>query len=263
MTILEKLLAAQAAGEAVALATVVETQGSVPRHAGSKMLVYEDGRTYETVGGGELEARVVAAARDALQDSQPRLVRHSLVDPERGDPGVCGGEMAVFVEPYGPPLTLFVVGCGHVGQALADLGHWAGYRVVVWDDRPGFATPENIPHANIYLSGEMAAALAEFPVTRNTYVAVVTRNVLVDQVILPHLLRTPAPYIGVMGSRRRWVETSRLLLADGLAETDLARCHSPIGLPLQAESPAEIAISILAEITLRRRDPRAVSPPPI
>lgn len=263
MTILEKLLAAQAAGEAVALATVVETQGSVPRHAGSKMLVYEDGRTYETVGGGELEARVVAAARDALQDSQPRLVRHSLVDPERGDPGVCGGEMAVFVEPYGPPLTLLVVGCGHVGQALADLGHWAGYRVVVWDDRPGFATPENIPHANIYLSGRWPPALAEFPVTRNTYVAVVTRNVLVDQVILPHLLRTPAPYIGVMGSRRRWVETSRLLLADGLAETDLARCHSPIGLPLQAESPAEIAISILAEITLRRRDPRAVSPPPI
>ena len=88
------------------------------------MLVYENGRISGTIGGGEMEARVVSEALEALQDQQPRLIPFNLVDPKKGDPGVCGGEMEIYVEPYPPPATLLVVGCGHVGQAVADLGHW-------------------------------------------------------------------------------------------------------------------------------------------
>ncbi len=251
--ILEALLAAQDAGEAVVLATIIRARGSVPRHAGTKILVYPDGRFLGTIGGGELEARVLQAAQACLQDNQPRNLPYSLVDPQRGDPGVCGGELEVFLEPYLPPATLWVIGCGHVGRALARLGHHLGYRIVVYDDRAELAAPENIPEADVYLSGSLAAALEANPLHRQSYIALVTRNVMVDREILPLLAAAPAPYIGVMGSRRRWTETKRLLLEDGLSSADLERFHSPIGLELNAETPDEIALSILAEITMLRR----------
>lgn len=252
-SLFHELLAAQEAGETVVLATVIKARGSVPRHAGAKMLVYADGRTSGTIGGGELEARIVAAALDMFADPQPRIIPYALVDPARGDPGVCGGEMEIFMEAYQPPATVLVVGCGHVGQAVAGLAHWLGYRVIVTDDRVELATPEHIPDADVYLPGVFADVLLQLTITANTYVVVVTRNVMVDQQVLPRLAPTRAPYIGVMGSRRRWAETQRLLLENGLPEADLARFHSPIGLELNAEDPQEIAVSIMAEIIKFRR----------
>lgn len=246
--VLEELLAAQTRREPVALAVVIRDQGSVPRHAGAKMLVYADGRTLGTIGGGEMESRIVAAARDALRDGRPRVVPYSLVDPQRGDPGVCGGQVEIFVEPYPAPQTLYVLGCGHVGRALASLGRWLGYRVVAWDDRAELATAEAMPDAGVVLTGPLSDALRDQPVDERTFVAVVTRNVTLDRQILPLLLDTPAAYLGVMGSRRRWEETKRLLLADGLPAGKLARVTAPIGLELHAESPAEIAVSIVAQI---------------
>ena len=251
--LLQELLDAQANGVPVVLATVVKTQGSVPRHSGSKMLVYENGRTSGTIGGGEMEARVLAEAAAALQDNQTRIVPYTLVDPKRGDPGVCGGEMEIYLEPYLPPATLFVIGCGHVGQAVADLGHWLGFRVVVTDDREALVTPEVIPHADRYLPGNFAEALAANPIHHNTFVVLVTRNVKVDQEIIPLLLDSSASYIGVMGSKRRWTHTLQLLKEDGYNDDALAKFHSPIGLELNAETPAEIAVSILSEIIMARR----------
>ena len=251
--VLQELLTAQEAGEAVVLATVVKARGSVPRHAGTKMLVYENGRMSGTIGGGEMEARVIEEAKAALQDGQPRIVPYALVDPKSGDPGVCGGEMEIYLEPYLPPATVLVIGCGHVGRAVADLAHWLGYRVVVTDDREELATAEFIPHADVYLPGSIDNALEKHKVTRNTYVVIVTRNVMVDREILPHLAKTPAPFMGVMGSKRRWQTTRKLLLEDGVAEGDLDRFHSPLGLELNAESPEEIAISVMAEIIMLRR----------
>ena len=251
--ILSEVLAAQTAGTAVVLATVVKARGSVPRHAGAKLLVYEDGRTSGTVGGGEMESRVIEEAKVALRDGRARVLPYSLVEPERGDPGVCGGEVEIYLEPYLPPATLLIVGCGHVGRALADLGHWLGYRVVVTDDRVELATPEYIPHADVYLPGTIEEALAANPITRNTYVALVTRNVMIDRQVLPELIDSAAPYIGVMGSKRRWSETRRLLQNEGVSESDLQRFHSPLGLELNAETPEEIAVSIMAEIIMLRR----------
>ncbi len=255
--LLEELLAAQTGRQPVALATMIRAQGSVPRHAGSKMLVYADGRTAGSVGGGEMEARVVAAAQEALRDGKTRLVPYSLVDPARGDPGVCGGNVEIFVEPHLPPATLFIFGCGHVGRSLAALGHWLGYRVVAHDDRAELATPDLMPDADVLLSGPPEEALAAQPVDERTYVTMVTRNVMLDRQLLPTILQSPAPYIGVMGSRRRWEETRRLLLEDGLTPEALERVISPIGLELRAETPHEIAVSILAQIMQVQRDATA------
>jgi xanthine dehydrogenase accessory factor len=246
--ILAELMEAQRSNQPVALATVVKASGSVPRHAGSKMLIYADGRQSGTIGGGEMESRVVATAAQALQTGQGQLVTHSLVDPKAGDPGVCGGTMTIFVEPYLPPPTVLIVGCGHVGQALAQLAHWLGFRVAATDDRVELVNATHMPDVDIYLPGSMADALAQYSVTPNTFVAVVTRNVLVDRDVLPLLVQTDARFIGVMGSRRRWAHTRKLLLEDGLTSEQLARFHSPLGLELQAETPREIAVSIMAEI---------------
>ncbi len=251
--LLPELLAAQSRGEAVVLATVVKARGATPRQPGAKMLVYADGRLRGTIGGGEMEARVVEAARGIFTDGKPRVVAYTLVDPAAGDPGVCGGEMEVFLELYLPPPTVFVVGCGHVGRAVAELAHWLGYRVVVTDDREELVSAENIPHADVYLPGPIELALARHRITDQTYITVVTRNVNVDRQVLPHLVQTAAPFIGVIGSRRRWEITRRRLLEDGMAEAELARCHSPLGLELNAETPEEIAVSILAEIIMLRR----------
>ncbi|HSG15118.1 MAG TPA: XdhC/CoxI family protein [Anaerolineae bacterium] len=252
ISLLSELLAARQDGRPVALATVVKARGSVPRHAGSKMLVYADGELSGTIGGGEMESRVKSEALAALKDGNPRLVPYSLVDPQRGDPGVCGGEVEIYVEPYRSPASVLVIGCGHVGQAVAHLAGWLGFQVAVYDDRPELVAEALIPGADYYLSGTLEEALAVFNITDNTYVVAVTRNVLVDRQVLPKLLATPAPYIGVIGSRRRWAETKRLLLEDGLSDEAIVRFHSPIGLELNAETPKEIALSIMGEIMLFR-----------
>ncbi len=251
--ILEELLAAQKRREPVVLAVVIRDQGSVPRHAGSKMLIYGDGRTLGSVGGGEMESRVATAARDALRDGKPRVVPYSLVDPKRGDPGVCGGNVDVYVEPYPAPHTLMILGCGHVGRSLATLGRWLGFRVVAWDDRPELATSDNMPDADIVAGGSAVDFFAAHPIDERTYMAFVTRNVGIDRQALPIALDSPAAYIGAMGSRRRWEETKRLLVADGIPAEKLARVTSPIGLELNAESPNEIAVSIMAEIIMVQR----------
>lgn len=230
------------------LATVVKARGSVPRHTGAKMLVYGDGRASGTVGGGEMEARIIEEAKLALANGRPHTLNYALVDPKRGDPGLCGGEVEVYLEPYLPPATVYIFGCGHVGQALAAQAHLAGFRVIVSDDRPELVTPEHIPHADKYLPGSPAEVLAAEPIHNNTFVALVTRQVKLDRDILLHILPAPARYIGVMGSRRRWTHTSKLLLEAGVAEAELSRIRSPLGLDIHAETPAEIAVSIMAEI---------------
>jgi len=211
--VFEAALAAQQDGRPAALAIVVETQGSVPRQAGSKMLVWPDGQIVGTVGGGQVEAFVIAEAQTAMRSGQSRIVSYDLADPQSGDPGVCGGSVRVYVEPLLPPATVLVIGVGHVGKAVAELAKWLGYRVVVSDDRPDYATPEQIPGMDGYLTVAPGDLVEQAPITARTYLVVVTRGLIVDEALLPALLRTDAPYIGLIGSRRRWMLTAEALRA--------------------------------------------------
>lgn len=251
-SILASLAALERAGEAAVLCTIIRERGSVPRHVGSKMLVYPNGVIAGTIGGGEMESRVIREALEALHEGKPRLVTYTLVNPQAGDPGVCGGEVEVFVEPHLPTPTLVVIGAGHVGRALVHLGKWLGFRVAVSDDRAELCTPEALPGADLYLPGPAAELPGRLSFNAQTYIVMPTRGVPLDVSALPALLAAPHAYLGVIGSRRRWQTAVRQLTAQGVPAAALARVHAPMGLELRAETPEEIAVSILAEILMLR-----------
>lgn len=246
--LLEDLTAAVGKGRAVATATIVETTGSVPRRAGTKMLVFGDGSTSGTIGGGKVEAVVTQDALDAISAGTTRMETYTLQEPDRGDPGVCGGAMTIALEPYMPPPTVLVIGCGHVGQAVVDLSHWLGYRTIAVDDRADLVTAEALPNADVRFAGSVADAVAAHPITETTSVVVVTRSNELDAKIVPILLESSAQYIGVMGSKRRWSTTRDLLTEAGVTEDSLAFVHVPIGIEIEAETVQEIAVSIMAEV---------------
>jgi xanthine dehydrogenase accessory factor len=233
-----------------ALCTVVKSEGSTPRHVGSKMLVHPDGTFIGTVGGGELENRVIKAALESLSTGEAQNLSYTMADPSRGDPGVCGGTVEVFVEPILPPAMIVVIGAGHVGKAVAHLAKWLGFRVAVSDDRAEFCTTDAVPGADAYYPVEMGKLAEQLKVTRQTYLVVTSRGSGVDAKGLPDLLKSDAAYIGVIGSKRRWLTTVKALKEDGISDELIAKVHSPIGLELNAETPEEIAVSIMAEILM-------------
>ena len=156
--------------------------------------------------------------------------------------------MTVYMEPYVTPHTILIIGAGHVGRAAADLAHWIGYRTVVVDERAERLSEEAMPHADVRFAGTVADALEAHPVTEDTSIVVVTRSHELDVEITPLLLDTPARYIGVMGSARRWEVTTDALADAGVDPEALARINNPIGLAIGAESVEEIAVSIMSEV---------------
>ncbi len=251
-SIYQELAALEAAHKPVALCTIVKTSGSTPRHSTSKMLVFQDGRILGTVGGGELENRVIKEALAALLDGCPRNLDYSMTDPGRGDPGICGGQVEVFVEPILPSPMLVVVGGGHVGKSVAHLAKWLGFRVALSDDRAEFCTPEANPDIDEFYPVTLSELPVHLTITPQTAIVLTTRGSNVDVSGLPALLDTQAWYIGVIGSRKRWNTTMKELNRHGISKETLERIHSPIGLGIGAETPEEIAISILAEILMFR-----------
>ncbi len=253
MSVYETLAQIEREGQVAAVCTVIRAQGSVPRGVGAKLVVPAEGEPSGTIGGGELEARVIAAAREVMASGDAQVVTHQLANPSAGDPGVCGGSVEILIEPVGAITQVLVIGGGHVGRAVVGLADWLGMRVILADDRPEFATAESAPGADQYLSGPVAAWIEAIRFTPRTYVLLLTRGVPVDLELLPVLLARPHAYIGVIGSRRRWLTARQALAERGVAAELLDQVRSPIGLELQAETPEEIAVSILAEVIAHRR----------
>jgi xanthine dehydrogenase accessory factor len=156
----------------------------------------------------------------------------------------------VFVEVILPKATLLIIGAGHVGKAVAHLGKWLGFRVVIAEDRAEFCTPEHIPNGDEYIPCPMSEITQKTTVNAQTYIVLATRGADVDAEALPALLATNAAYIGVIGSKRRWLAAIKLLQERKVPPEQIQRVHSPIGLEIEAETPEEIAVSIIAEILM-------------
>jgi xanthine dehydrogenase accessory factor len=261
--VLAAALKAEATGEAAALVTVVATEGSTPQKAGARMLVFGDGRIVGTIGGGCLEAEMSWRAREAISGRRPRLVSYDLTPDQAGEDGlVCGGRMQVFIEPIEGTPVLCLFGAGHVAQPLARMAKACGFRVELADDRVKFANAELFPEADAIVVDDFSAAAARMTLGPNSYAVVVTRGHKGDAEALQAVLGRGLRFVGLLGSRPKVVHIFAALEERGVPREDLARVHAPLGLEIGAQTPEEIAVSILAEMIAVRRgvDPaRSVS----
>jgi xanthine dehydrogenase accessory factor len=246
--LLEELLFARTNRTPCALVTIAATTGSVPREAGSKMLVYGDGKTSGTIGGGKFESLVVEESLSALRAKKPLLKRYPLHEASADSFGaVCGGEATVLIEPQNLNEALVLVGGGHCAQALAKLAAEAGFYVTVLDERAELALPNNVRRISDIAPAEFIAKRAW---QSDEALVLVSRNHEIDRDALAAAMEhaNGAGYIGMIGSKRKVRHVFDQLRARGIQQALLSSVYAPIGLDIGADSPAEIAISALAEI---------------
>ncbi|MDC0713227.1 xanthine dehydrogenase accessory protein XdhC [Stigmatella sp. ncwal1] len=250
MDLYAELAALVARGEPFVLATVIESAGSTPQKPGSKMVVLADGSLRGTVGGGAIEYQIIEAARELLASAGQTRILETHLTHELGM--CCGGRMKVFLEKQGAPPQLTVFGAGHVAKALAALAVQAGFRVRVVDSRSEWATAERFPGCEVLVEdpADHARGLAGGALD---YFCVTTHDHPLDQAVVEALLPKPAAYLGVIGSRRKAERFRMRLQAAGAAPEALDRIRSPMGLPIGALTPEEIAVSIVAELIQVRR----------
>jgi xanthine dehydrogenase accessory factor len=259
--VFEALTQALDRGEDAALVTIVSAQGSTPQRVGAKMLVFADGRTVGTIGGGCYENDAFWKAREALQSRKPALVKYDLTDDFAQETGlICGGNMQVYIEPLESTPHLHVIGAGHVGYHLAKLAHTIGFKIHVLDDREKFASRDRFPDAEDVIVDSIPDWLHNAVIPSSAYVVIVTRGHTHDLDALRSLAARDLRYLGLIGSKAKVKRIYDALLAEGMPPECLQRVHAPVGLDIGAVSPEEIAVSILAELIAVRRgkihDPR-------
>lgn len=217
------------------------------------MLVFADGRTIGTIGGGCYENDAIGKARLALEGGGPQLLHFELNDDFAQENGlICGGRMDVHVDPLLPDPRLYIIGAGHVGFQLGRIAPDAGFRVHVVDDREKFASLERFPGAEVTVE-PIPDWLHRSDVPPASFVVVVTRGHQHDLDAMRALAARDLRYLGLIGSRAKVARIYEALLAEGLPAPCLERIHAPIGLEIGAVTPAEIAVSILAELIAVRR----------
>ena len=238
-------------GEA-ALATVISVSGSTPREEGAKMLVRPDGSIIGTIGGGSIELQVIKEAIEVIKKEKPKHLCYRL--KEGDDLGmICGGDTEVFVEPIISTPTLFILGGGHISFTLSKIAKLVGFKIVVVDDRPEYATTQRFPDAEQVLVTSYDKAFSELKVGKSGCVVIVTHGHKGDAAALEGALSTEARYIGMIGSKTKNISVYARLKAKGITQQQLDTVHAPIGLPIHAQTPEEIAISILSQIIQVRR----------
>jgi len=332
-----------ASGRTVVVAVVTRRHGSGPREPGAKMAIDNDGRIWGTVGGGELEQRVLERARDVLRTGRPQQMEFEMKNEDAAAAGMmCGGWVEVLVnrlqpddphincviagadaalasrQPFVlvialsgagqspkatwdlvvdgrsamaisytadletawatppaavglpeyrssadgflylewvlPPEAVYIFGAGHVGAELVPLCRRAGFRTVVLDDRTDYADSARLPDAHeVVVLDSFIGCVDRLPIDDRSFIVIVTRGHLHDREVLEQALRTDARYVGMIGSARKKSTIFAALAATGFTadELDLVRC--PIGLTIGAETPAEIALCIAAELVAVRR----------
>jgi xanthine dehydrogenase accessory factor len=247
------------AGRAAAVCTVVATKGSTPRKAGASMLVIDDGSPLGairgTIGGGAIEHEIRRRAIEVMASTRPTLVEIPLTTVL----GMCcGGTMTLFIESLRmrPPCILF--GAGHVGEAVARAAALAGFDVSVVDPRDELCTEVRFPEASRFNSYDHDDDLHALPFSADAFVVIATHDHQTDQRLAERVLSRPARYVGLVGSQRKAAMTRERCRNKGMTDDVIARLRCPAGLDIGAETPEEIALSIVAQMVhVRRREESA------
>jgi xanthine dehydrogenase accessory factor len=254
--IAEEIVRASREGPSVAVATVVRAPESAAARPGDKLLLRPDGSALGSIGGGALEEAVARDCFGAIT-RRPRVAVETLYYTPEGERverlAAPADGIEVMIEVTERPATLLVVGGGHVGQAIASIAAIAGFTVAVLDDREAFANAERFPMADRVICGDFTEELRRFPIDSTTYIIMVTRGHKQDELALREVAASSAAYVGMIGSLRRVGTVLTHLAAEGVPRDVLERVHTPIGLDIGAETPEEIAVSVVAELVLVRR----------
>lgn len=241
-----KILDSISKSNACASATVVAVVGSSPRKVGARMVVFSDGSTWGTIGGGALEKVVIDDARDALRHHRSILKEYPL--DKRSGMQVCGGSVSIFIETLEPQKTLVIFGGGHIGLALSVVAKLLHFNVVIVDNRKAFANKERFPHADKVLCCDYAKAFKTIAADHRTFIVIVTHGHAFDAVCLEGALKAEPAYIGMIGSEQKIKHVFNALLKKGFMRSQLRKVHTPVGLEIGAETPEEIAVSIAAQL---------------
>ncbi len=249
------LLRAAREGPALAACTVLSSSDE-SASVGAKMLVGLEGAALGSIGGGALEAAVQKRARAAIAEHLVAALAFTPAgDLIQGRRAVEAADavVEVLIEVVEPAAALLVVGGGHVGRAVGEVGALLGMEVAILDDREEYADPERFAYPCRVICGDFAAELARFPINANTYIVLVSRGHLVDELSLQQVVGRGAGYVGMIGSKRRTRTVLEHLAEAGVEREALERVFTPIGLDIGAETPEEIAVAVLGEIILLRR----------
>ena len=249
-------------GESFALVSVIEIEGSSPGKPGQKMIVYPGGRQEGTVGGGRLEIEASRAALDHLARGKGGFLR-LVLDPDADDSigAVCGGTATLAIEVFPARSRVLLCGAGHVARAVARQFAILGLAYAVVDQRPDAAVREEFPDAAEILVEPPSRYLERGDLASFTHIVILTHSHKIDQEALRAVhKRGYAGYVGMIGSRRKWAEVRSALIEQGVPAEWCGQVHCPIGIEIGARTPAEIAVSIAAEI-LQESSPRREATP--
>ncbi len=244
MDIFEKIVVARQQNRPFVLATVIDIKGSTPREIGAKMMVFQDGKTEGTIGGGAIEKNVVDACPAVFQSNKAKVLEYDLDDLNMQ----CGGKMSVFLEPIIAKPALLIFGAGHIGLSLATMADMLNFSVTVVDNRPEFANTERFPTAQHIICKDYSDALPELLFGQDTCIVIVTYKHMHDQEILQYCVNQPFRYLGMIGSKTKVTQAFKKLKESGISNEIINRINSPIGLDIKAQTPEEISVAILAEI---------------
>ncbi len=252
LTLAKQVAAALKRRESAVMVTVVNARGvDSGVKLGAKLLISADGLNHGSLGSEDLDRAACEQAADAIEEGEPRLKQYlpdGTLAPRRSRTYV-----QLLFEPLLPPDRLLVIGAGHIAVPLHEIGTILGFEVIVVDDRADFATRERFPHADEVLCIPFGTVPAQVAIDRTTYLVLVTRAHEHDEAVLKRVADSPAPYIGMIGSKRRVITVYRRLLEEGVTPEQLARVYAPVGLAINARTPQEIAVAVMAEIVSVKR----------
>lgn len=261
--ILRKALELVDGGQRIAMATVVVAKGSVPGKSGARLFVTESGAVHGTVGGAGLEERVKAACRAALESGRGAIHHFDLqFYKEGGLDSLCGGSVDIVTEILQPRPHILICGGGHVGLEVAKLLDQVEYSYSILDDRPEYASNDRFPRARDRFALKPAEFFEGRDLTPFTHMLLLGYSHRIDTEILFHAATRYDRWIGIIASRAKRKEMLHRVKARGITETQLSRVEMPVGLPIGAETPAEIAVSIVASILKQWKGADAVAPQP-
>lgn len=231
-------------GEGVALVTLTKVQGSAPRKAGTMMVVYKNKTIIGTIGGGNIEHKVIEKATQCIESGENYYFDYNL--NEEAELGMsCGGCAEGFIKVMIPSPKLLICGGGHIGYNLFKMAESLSFKRILLDDREGYLIPDN--KKNIIV-GNYAKEVKKINIDENTYVVIATKGHVSDLEVLREVISSNAAYIGLIGSRRKLARIKESLIEEGIDESIFEKLYAPIGLDISDGTPEEIALSILSEI---------------